>query len=170
MRCLFLKDKNMGIYFALFLILIAADQWIKLWAMRSLMPVGSIRVLPFLSLTYVENRGAAFGLLQGQRWILSAVSIAVVILCLVCLVRNVFHTKAANLCVTLVAAGGAGNLIDRLLRGYVVDYLDINALFPYPMFNLADCCVVVGAVLFVILTLLSERKGKASGGPKGTLK
>ncbi len=148
----------MAFYYILVLVLIAADQLIKRWAMVSLQPVGTMKLLPILSLTYVENRGAAFGMLTGQRWLLSLISIAVVAACLVCLAKRVFKTPAENLCVALVAAGGAGNLIDRLLRGYVVDYIDINALFSYPMFNLADCCVVIGAVLFVLLTVLAERR------------
>ena len=153
-------------YFGLFLALIAADQFVKRWAMQTLAPVGSIEFLPFLRWTYVENRGAAFGLFSGQRWLLSIVSLAVVCACLWCIARRVFSGRLENVCVALVAAGGAGNLIDRMLRGYVVDYIDINALFTYPMFNLADCCVVVGAIGFVLLTLLADRKKKPSGGEK----
>jgi len=159
----------MGFCYLLFFTLVAADQLIKRWAMRVLQPAGTIKVLPFLSLTYVENRGAAFGIFAGQRWLLSAVSILVVAACFWCLARRIFATRTENLCVALVAAGGAGNLIDRLLRGYVVDYLDINALFSYPMFNLADCCVVIGAILFLLLTLFAGSRTKKNGAstPKG---
>jgi len=154
-------------YFGLFLALIAADQLIKRWAMVSLQPVGSVEFLPFLRWTYVENRGAAFGLFTGQRWLLTAISVAVVCACLWCIARRVFKGRLENVCVALVAAGGAGNLIDRLARGYVVDYIDVNALFSYPMFNLADCCVVVGAIGFAILTLLAERRAKKAPPTEG---
>ena len=65
-------------------------------------------------------------------------------------------------CISLIIAGGAGNLYDRLTRGFVVDFIDINALFSYPMFNLADCFVVVGACLLMLGVFLEEsgQKGK----------
>jgi len=151
-------------YFGLFLALLAADQLVKRWAMQTLAPVGTIEFLPFLRWTYVENRGAAFGLFAGQRWLLSAVSLAVVCACLWAIAKRAFSGRLENVCIALVAAGGAGNLIDRLLRGWVVDYIDINALFSYPMFNLADCCVVVGAIGFAILALIGDRKKKPDEG------
>ena len=154
-------------YFALAAALIAADQLIKIWALRVLQPVGTMEFLPgLLRWTYVENRGAAFGIFAGQRWLLSAISIAVVVGCIWLLASKKLHSCAENVCIALIAAGGAGNLIDRILRGFVVDYIDVNALFSYPMFNFADCCVVVGAVLFAVLTFLSDAKEKKSDGKK----
>ena len=145
-------------YLILGIVLVVLDQLAKVWALDVLAPVGSIDFLPFLRFTYVENRGAAFGILTGQRWILSAVSIIVVALCIYIIAARRLKTRAENISVALIAAGGAGNLIDRLTRGFVVDYIDINALFSYPMFNLADCCVVAGAILLVIAAFLSEKK------------
>ena len=59
-------------------------------------------------------------------------------------------------CVALIIAGGIGNLIDRILRGFVVDYLDISPLFNFPVFNLADCCVVIGTFLLMLYLFCLE--------------
>ena len=151
----------MILYFLLAAAFIAADQLIKLWALRVLRPMGTMEFLPgILRWTYVENRGAAFGIFAGQRWILSLVSLLVVAACFWLLWKKKFSSRMENICIALIAAGGMGNLIDRVLRGFVVDYIDINELFSYPMFNLADCCVVVGAVMFAVLSFLSDRKRK----------
>lgn len=144
--------------------LIAVDQLAKLWALCVLRAVETMEVIPgFLRWTYVENRGAAFGMLAGQRWILSVVSLVVVAICVWCLAKKKFHSKIENISVVLIAAGGFGNLIDRVMRGFVVDYIDVNQLFSYPMFNFADCCVVVGALLFLGYTFVSESVKKKDG-------
>lgn len=146
-------------YFLIIAVSIAADQLIKMWAIESLAPVGTIQFIPgLLKWTYVENRGAAFGILAGQRWILSAVSIVIVIICFGLILKKYFKSALENVCVALIAGGGIGNLIDRISRGFVVDYIDINELFSYPMFNLADCCVVVGAFLLAALVIIEDAK------------
>lgn len=71
-------------------------------------------------------------------------------------------------CISLIVAGGAGNLYDRLTRGFVVDFIDINALFSYPMFNLADCFVVVGACLLMLGVFLEESRRKGKQPPVST--
>ena len=145
--------------FALAVALILVDQLVKYWALTCLSPVGSISVIDgLLRLTYVENYGAAFGILQGQRWLLIVVTLAILAAACWLIASGRIRGTVERLCVSLIVAGGAGNLIDRILRGFVVDYIDINELFSYPMFNLADCCVVIGAVLMVGNVLLSERK------------
>lgn len=140
-------------------VLVACDQLIKLWALNSLAPVGTMTVLPgVLSFTYVENRGAAFGIFTGQRTLL--IILVATILCGAAwlLLSGKIKGTLDRLCVLLIISGGLGNLIDRIRHGFVVDYIDINALFSYPMFNLADCCVVVGACLMLVSALHSERK------------
>jgi signal peptidase II len=122
-----------------------------------LKPVGSILVVPgILSLTYVENSGAAFGILQGQRWILVGFTALVLAGAAVLLMTGRIKNKGDRLFVSLILGGGIGNLVDRMRQGYVVDYLDVNALFPYPMFNFADCCVVIGAILMAAWTIKED--------------
>lgn len=145
--------------FILVAALVACDQLIKLWALGSLAPVGTMTVIPgVLSLTYVENRGAAFGIFTGQRTLLIILVAAILCGAGWLLLSGKIKDNLERLCVLLIISGGLGNLIDRIRHGFVVDYIDINALFSYPMFNLADCCVVVGAFLMLVAAFRSERK------------
>ena len=140
-------------------VLVSCDQLIKLWALNSLASVGTMTIIPgVLSFTYVENRGAAFGIFTGQRTLL--IILVAAILCGAGWLLFSGKIKGAldRLCILMIISGGLGNLIDRIRHGFVVDYIDINALFSYPMFNLADCCVVVGACLMLISVLRSERQ------------
>ena len=139
-------------------LLIAADQIIKIWVLQTLAGNPSQPAIPhLLQLTYVENRGAAFGILQGRGGILSVLTLAIIIVLLVLLIRKKFHKSPLVMwCVALIIAGGIGNLIDRILRGFVVDYLDISPLFNFPVFNLADCCVVIGTFLLMFYLFFLE--------------
>jgi len=142
-------------------VLVAIDQLIKIWALGSLAPVRQIQVIPgFFSLTYIENRGAAFGILQGRIGFLSVVVILVLSAALFAILGGKIKASFLIWSLSLVIAGGAGNLIDRVLRGYVVDYLDFSALFGFPVFNFADCCVVIGTFLILIYILFLDRPQK----------
>lgn len=147
-------------------LLVVADQLMKLWVLDNLAGNPSRLVIPhLLQLTYVENRGAAFGILQGRIGVLSIVTLAVVIVLLILLIRGKFSKcRLVMWCVALIIAGGLGNLIDRLVRGFVVDYFDISPLFTFPVFNLADCCVVIGTFLLMIYLLFLEGKHKKTAG------
>ncbi len=147
------------ISFVLVTILIAIDQLIKLWAINSLMPIGSINAISgILDLTYVENYGAAFGIFKGQTWLLVGMTSIVLLIIAYLLFKNYFKSRMAMFSLVLILAGGVGNLIDRIRLGYVVDYLDIGPIFSYPVFNFADCCVVIGTIIFSIYIILFEEK------------
>ena len=126
----------------LVLAVFVADRWTKVWAHDSLEPVGSIRVFPFFHLTYLENTGAAWGMLRGRNILLIGISLA--------LLAALFHLKrrwpSRNLWthygLVLVAGGALGNLYDRIRFGAVIDYLDF---LVWPVFNVADSCITVGA-------------------------
>jgi len=137
-------------------VLIVLDQIFKLWAERSLDPVPD-PFLPGLYLTYVKNTGIAFGLFQGNSEPLGWLSLAVGVLILLFLgyARSAVATRLA---LSLVAAGALGNAIDRIGRGYVIDYLDLGPGL-WPVFNLADALVVVG-VLLLVLEGLFRRRGQ----------
>jgi signal peptidase II len=127
-----------------FVVLLAADRATKLWAMRELRFDGPVPVLPFFELSYVENTGAAFGLGHGANGLFIAVS-AVLIVVLARLLRrwpkDDLWLQAGG---TLVLAGALGNLYDRLFYRYVVDFLYLH---HWPVFNVADSCITVGALL-----------------------
>ena len=136
-------------------ILIGLDQIIKYWALNSLKEVNSIPVINnIFSLTYVENRGAAFGMLQNNQSIFILVAAVAS-----CFGLYYLHSKKVNnlgkIGILLVISGAIGNLIDRVRLGFVVDYLDFHIISSY-VFNLADCFVVVGTILLCLYIITSK--------------
>lgn len=148
------------------LLIVAADYVIKLLVINNLKPVGSVDVIPGLfSLKYVENKGAAFGMLANARWIFIVFTIIIIIALIIIIVKKKINSKLFNVSAILIIGGGVGNLIDRIFYGYVVDYLSIS-FFP-PVCNFADYCITIGAVLMVIYLLFFSsflnKKGKLNG-------
>lgn len=138
-------------------VLTAVDQFIKMTVITNLKPIDTVEFIPgLLNFTYVENFGVAFGLMSGMAWIIIALTAIVLVGLLVYIFRYKYHTFLSYTACTLIVAGGIGNLIDRVAFGYVVDYIHV-LFFPY-VFNFADCCVVVGAVLFAVWYLFFKEK------------
>ena len=138
-------------------ILVVIDQLIKHWATAALLPVGSMEVLPgIVELRYCLNDGMAFSMLAGKQGLLIGVTSVMLVAVLVMLfVRKM--PLAERIAWTLVLGGGVGNLIDRVLNGVVVDY--INVLFMhFALFNFADICVCVGVGLLMLVLLLDSTK------------
>ena len=156
-------------FFALLMVvlLVGIDQAVKVWALDVLAPQHQIPVIENLfSLTYVENRGAAFGILQGRTDLLSILTGIVLLAVLVVLLSGRLQGRFLIVSVSLILAGGIGNLIDRIWRGFVVDYLDFSSLMGFPVFNFADCCVVVGTLLLLCYVFRQEQKQKKLGALK----
>ena len=129
-----------------------ADYAIKLLVINNLKPVGSTEIIPGLfSLKYVENKGAAFGMLSNARWIFIVFTIVIIIALIYLMIRKRIDSKLFNAAAVLIIGGGAGNLIDRIFYGYVVDYLSVS-FFP-PVCNFADYCITIGAALMVVYLL-----------------
>lgn len=133
----------------LIVLMVFIDRVIKYFCTLNLKSVNTVEIIKgFLNFTYVENRGAALGILENHRWFFIAFTI---IMCFVLLYilffykNHDFWSKAA--CI-LIIAGGIGNLIDRIKFGYVIDFISIS-FFP-PVFNFADCCITVGVVLALV--------------------
>ena len=154
------------------ILLTAADQLIKYWAIQELKPVGTMPFLhigdkKILDLTYLENNGAVFSSFAGMRWLLVGTTVVLMAFCAYWLVRHGKKSKLMTASLTLILGGGLGNMIDRVWHGYVVDMLDISPLFDYPIFNLADCFVVVGAILGAVYYLWFyekyDKKGRTHG-------
>lgn len=133
-------------------LLLAFDQILKLWALENLSPVPRPLLGDLLYLTLVKNTGAGFGLLEGKASLLGWLSLAVGTLLLYLLAHRRYPVPQ-TLALSLLAAGALGNGIDRLGRGWVVDYLDLGTSIPlianFPVFNLADVCITLGAVLLL---------------------
>lgn len=144
--------------------LVGIDQLIKQWAVAVLAPVGSITLIPHVvELRFVLNSGMAFSLLSGQQNLLIVVTLFVLagvawFLFTQCRGRRLYQVTAI-----LVLAGGIGNLIDRMLNGVVVDY--VNFLFvDFAVFNFADVCLTVGIGLMILCILLDDiHSGKQTG-------
>ncbi|MDI9469208.1 MAG: signal peptidase II [Bacillota bacterium] len=140
---------------------VVLDQLSKRLAAGALAGGRQIELIPrFLYLTYGENRGAAWSFLANHDWgihLLSAVSFLAALLFIFWLRRETDSLR--RLALALVLSGTVGNLIDRVGRGYVVDFIDVHfGSYRFPTFNIADSLLVVGMSLFVFLLLLAEWK------------
>lgn len=129
-----------------------------------LQPVGSIDLIPkVLSFTFHINYGAAFGSMQNMRWVLVGVTSVVIVVFAWAAFSGRVKGKLMLTAVSLIIAGGLGNLCDRIFRGGgVVDFIYFEPI-DFPIFNVADCCVTVGCAL-VILFLLFSKENKKKGG------
>lgn len=134
-------------------ILVGIDQWTKSIAVTKLQsPIELIKGV--FEFTYVENRGAAFGILQNHQMMFAAFTVIVVILIFAFYLKVPSNKKYLPLNISLVAlmAGAIGNFVDRIYLGYVVDFLYFK-LINFPVFNVADIYVTCSAFLLVILVL-----------------
>lgn len=143
-------------------VLVAADQLVKNWAVEVLQSVGSMDFIHFgdfkiFDLTYLENRGAIFGTMAGQRWFLVGFTSLVIVAGIVFMFATLGRSKLLNIAVGLFVAGGIGNLIDRIRFGYVVDMFEVK-LFDFAIFNVADICVTVAFVLLIIYGIFIDPK------------
>ncbi len=131
--------------------LVGIDQLTKWLAVQFLKGDDPLSVIPdIFSFTYTENRGAAWSMFEGQQWLLIGVTSVMIVGLLAVLLSGRFRRhRLATFGGILVVAGGVGNLIDRVFRGYVVDFLQTDFM-DFPIFNVADCFVVVGAVLLFV--------------------
>lgn len=133
-------------------LLTAIDQILKFIARDYIKPVDSITIIPnILNFTYVENRGAAFGLFQNQRWFFIAFAAIMIFVFVYLITYKHVQDKLFIVAAVLIIAGGIGNIIDRLFLGYVIDYIKVS-FFP-PVCNFADYCITCGTILLMIYVL-----------------
>ena len=144
--------------------LVVVDQVSKLMVHYLLEPVGSVDIIPnVFRFTYVENRGAAFGMFSEHRRVFMIISVLAIGALLIYLWKFRPDSVLACMAVSMIIAGGIGNMIDRVLLGYVIDFLDFCAfpnIWPW-VFNVADVCVCVGGgllVLWFIISIISDYK------------
>ena len=143
--------------------LVAIDQIIKYFVVRFLKPAGSIVLIDkVLSLTYLENDGAMLGLMQGRTLVMTVAAL----LCIGVILFVIFSGKVKfgldYCCIVLMAAGGLGNIIDRIFLGYVIDYIEL-VFVDFYIFNFADCLVTWSAfvmIFYQIYLIYKESKEK----------
>lgn len=128
---------------------IVVDQVIKIFVINNLQPIKSVTVIDnLLTFTYVENKGMAFGMLANQRWIFIALTSIVILALVIAVFKLKSQSRLFYISAALLIGGGIGNLIDRILYGYVVDYIALS-FFP-PVCNFADYCVTAGVIIFLV--------------------
>lgn len=134
------------------ILVVAIDQILKLLVVEYIKPDGVKTIIDgFVSLQYIENTGAAFSILQNQRWLFIVITAVICVLIVFALFHYTNHEFFSYAASALVVGGGIGNLIDRVLHGFVVDYIHLS-FFP-AIFNFGDCCVTVGTVFLMIHVL-----------------
>lgn len=146
-------------YLLLALAIAAGDQLIKFWV-RSAIPLHTVRELipGVLSLTYVQNRGAAFSSLEGQQWLFLLVFAGITAAIVWEAFRNSMHFSPWEWgCIAAIWGGGLGNMIDRIRLGYVVDMIRTEFI-DFPIFNAADCFITCGCALLMILLLVKKKE------------
>ncbi len=146
------------IWFCVAAVVVFLDQLSKYLTVLYLKPVGTYPIIQdALHLTYVENRGAAFGMLADSRWVFMAVSAVAIVALSVYLIHRKPQSRLLCLSLAFVIGGGVGNMIDRVALGYVVDMIDFR-LIHFAVFNVADSFVCVGAGMLMLYLILSMRR------------
>lgn len=151
-------------------LLVLLDQLTKYWAVCALANGGAVKLIPgLLEFTYVENPGVAWGLLENRRWLITVITVVMLAFVLVLLMAG--HLKESRFLTVggvLVLAGGAGNLVDRLANGYVVDFIHWYKWFDFPVFNVADICITIGALCILLYGFFTVNREKGGEEPNET--
>jgi signal peptidase II len=141
---------------------VAADQWIK-WLVQTRMVMGeTIEFLPFLAWHRTVNTGISFSFMDGlPAWVLAVLAVAVMGFIVWLAVRSEPRQVFARAGFALIVGGAVGNLIDRVFLGHVVDYVYFHTpVWSFAVFNLADACITVGAVLVILQEIVDWRRGR----------
>lgn len=154
----------MFIYYAIAAVIVAADQFTK-WLVLQNMELGErIPVFePYLAWLSHRNRGAAWGMLEGQMWLFGIITVAVIIGIIYYFHKYAKGQPLMQLSLMVILGGAIGNFIDRMLRGEVVDFVDV--LIPvinyhFPIFNIADAALTIGVILMIIFVIYDEKQQK----------
>jgi len=148
------------IYSFIALVLVSIDQLTKLAIRTNIIEGDSINLLGnFFSITNVKNTGAAFSILQGRQnffYIITIVALGFFIFLFI----KAKESKFERIAITMMIAGALGNFIDRIVNGYVVDFLDFVILgYDFPVFNFADICLTCGGILLIIVIIVEYKRG-----------
>lgn len=147
------------LYLLLIVAVMVLDRIVKIAVSTNMDPGDSIPVIDHIfHITYVQNTGAAFSLLQGHPLLL--IIVPGIVLCVgivfVCVMSKSFN-RVFLVSVSLICGGGLGNLTDRISQGYVTDMFDFRV---FPVFNVADICVCVGCGLLMLYMIIYSNKGR----------
>ena len=154
--------KKRGIVAVIVLLLIALDQWVKAYVVQEI-PLGEVRswIPNLVSLTYLQNRGAAFSMLQDQQWLFAVITLVVMVGAIWYLHKHMEDSLWMVLGLTLIIAGGLGNFIDRLRQGFVVDMFQFDFI-NFAVFNVADTYLTFGVLIMLLVIIKEETNGSES--------
>lgn len=140
------------------IILLCIDQISKLLVVNLLTKTDSITIIKnFFYLTYINNDGAAFSILVGKRIFLILIAVLVIAMLIRYIKKNNIQNKLELVSLALIIGGSLGNLMDRVIRGYVIDFLDFKIFnYNFPIFNLADTFIVIGVFLLLLKEIRKE--------------
>ena len=166
-----MKFPRLILYAAIAAAVVAADQLTKYAAQTALRDIETFPLIRgVLHLTYVENTGAAFGMMADKRWIFMVLSSVALVAMAVFAVINRNGRMMTNVAVAMIFGGGVGNMIDRFANGFVVDFIDFR-LINFWVFNVADSFVCIGCGVLILSLILGEIKArkekKTAGGEAG---
>ena len=134
-------------------LLVVLDRLTKFLTVKNLDFGESITVIPkLLDFTYVKNTGAAFSILENATWVLSIISVLFCVGAVWYFIRKKPESKILKTALALIFAGALGNAIDRIFLGYVIDFIEVTFI-SFPVFNVADVAITVGAVLLIFYEL-----------------
>lgn len=151
--------RNGILYSVIGLVLILADQVTK-WVITQRVPHGyAFTIIPdFFDISHVLNSGAAWGMLQGRTAILSVITLLACCVIVYLLMMSVHRWLSASL--IMILSGALGNLVDRIFRGEVVDFLTFHfGSYDFPSFNVADICITCGCMLLAIVIIFMTKEG-----------
>ena len=142
------------------IVIMALDQLSKYWVINNIGMTDSITVIPnLIDFVYVKNTGAAFSFLSDKTYgivILSIISVLFCIGVIFFMIKKKPQSRLLTISLALMLSGALGNVIDRIARGYVVDFIDAT-FFNFPVFNVADIAITCGALLIIIHVLFFEK-------------
>lgn len=146
-------------------VLIGLDQIVKYLAVQHLMAQPVVIIKNVFELTYVENKGAAWSMLENQIWFFIIITVVILALIVYAFYKKIIYTKLGKFALLLISAGAIGNFIDRIIHGYVIDMFNFK-LINFPVFNVADICIVCGGILFVYYMMFQHDAEKEKAGKK----
>ena len=143
-------------------LLIILDQLVK-WAVVSNIKLGEVKgfVPSIMSLTYLQNTGAAFSILENQQWLFTIITLLVIGGAIWYLIKNIKGSFWLISGLTLIIAGGLGNFIDRLRQGFVVDMFQVDFI-NFAVFNVADTYLTFGVLIMLLVIIKEENNGSES--------
>lgn len=147
------------------LLVLAADQYTKYFIMSTFeLGQSTDFIKGVIDIIYIHNKGGAWGIMEGHTWGLLAMTVVIMLVCLALLFKWGAKNKLVFWAMSLILFGGVGNLIDRIFRdGNVVDFLHFEFWPTFPVFNVADCAIVIGVallMLYFIVDTVKELKSK----------